>query len=261
MINENIFNELAKFTLLKRALPYDMNHPNTQRLFIDQLNLIEKIDKNAVGLFISKIKFTINTKDCWKWQAYIDKRGYGTFWISAYETMMKAHRLFYYLINNLVINEDCLHKCDNPSCCNPFHIYEGNDLNNSNDKYLRNRQVHLKNENHGMCYISNDLARQICLEIDNIDNIAKKYDIPKSTIQNIRSKKIRGEVTADIEVKYPLPSYQKMNYNLAEQMRIDYQSKKYTRKQLEKKYGVGNYTVQEILSNKRFPKIIDDVII
>lgn len=258
MLNALIFDELAKFTLLKRALPYDMNLASTQSIFIDQLNLIEDVDKKSLTRFLSKIKFTENIEDCWEWQAYCDYFGYGTFWVSEAKTMMKTHRLFYYLINNLIINEDVLHKCDNPSCCNPFHVYEGNDENNVKDKYNRNRAVNLKNEEHGRCYISNELARKICEEIDTINNISEKYNIPRSTIQNIRSKRIRGDVTSDIEVVDPIPKYQKMDYNKAEQMRADYKTKTYTRKQLETKYGVGNYTVQEILSNKRFPKIVKE---
>jgi hypothetical protein len=252
MINFLIFSELSKVTLLKRAVFYNINRPQIREIFIDELNCIEPVDKDSLEKFLSKVKFTNNITDCWGWQGYLDKRGYGTFWNALYQKTMKSHRLFYYLINNLIIDEDCLHKCDNPPCVNPFHIYEGADLENSRDKKERGREVILRNEDHGMCYISNDLARQICLEIDTVDNLSIKYNIPRSTICDIRRKKIRKEATYDITVKYPLSKSNKLNFEIAEEIRDKYSTGKYYQSQLMDEYSVSRSTIYEILHNTRF---------
>jgi ribosome-binding protein aMBF1 (putative translation factor) len=35
-----------------------------------------------------------------------------------------------------------LHTCDNPLCCNPLHLFLGDNLANNRDKTAKGRQVH-----------------------------------------------------------------------------------------------------------------------
>lgn len=82
-----------------------------------------------------------NPEPCWPWTGGVggregDQRGYftigGVKWL--------AYRLVYTLVYGEIPSNDVIrHKCDNGLCCNPFHLIVGNQSDNENDKYERDR--------------------------------------------------------------------------------------------------------------------------
>jgi len=80
-------------------------------------------------------------KPCWPWTGSVggradDQRGYfsvaGVKWL--------AYRLIYVLVHGPLKEDDKVrHKCDNPICCNPYHLVVGTQSDNENDKYDRDR--------------------------------------------------------------------------------------------------------------------------
>jgi hypothetical protein len=81
--------------------------------------------------------------ECWEWTASRDKDGYGQFSIDGGKKTVKAHR-FVLELNEGKLNQDELacHICDNPSCCNPYHIYKGSRSDNMRDAFSRGRKNH-----------------------------------------------------------------------------------------------------------------------
>ncbi len=77
--------------------------------------------------------------ECWEWTARKDRAGYGEFHLCGKTS--KAHRVSYSISNPLEdINGMCvLHKCDNPSCVNPSHLFSGTHQDNVADKCAKNR--------------------------------------------------------------------------------------------------------------------------
>jgi hypothetical protein len=75
--------------------------------------------------------------DCWGWHLKKDKNGYSIFWI---EKSIKAHR-YSYEIHHGKIPDGLIvcHKCDNPTCTNPLHLYAGTHKDNALDKIDKNR--------------------------------------------------------------------------------------------------------------------------
>ena len=75
-----------------------------------------------------------NLDDCWNWIGSVSSRGYGRF------DGTVAHRISW-MIHNGYIPDDklCLHKCDNPLCVNPNHLYIGTQSDNMYDRTIRNR--------------------------------------------------------------------------------------------------------------------------
>jgi len=78
---------------------------------------------------------------CWKWRGGFRSSGYGH--TSRYRKDESAHRLAWEFWNNKKIPKGMFacHKCDNPACCNPNHIFIGTPKENSEDMVRKNRQV------------------------------------------------------------------------------------------------------------------------
>lgn len=93
----------------------------------------ELLLKEAKERFFSNIEKSPN---CWIWKGAFSK-GYGMMF---YKKHLKSHR-FSYFIHKGNIEKDKLicHTCDNPSCVNPDHLYQGTPQDNMNDKIKRNR--------------------------------------------------------------------------------------------------------------------------
>jgi len=78
--------------------------------------------------------------DCWEWMGWKDRDGYGQVTI-ARETY-KTHRLSFELTYDLVLGKlSCLHTCDNPPCCNPYHLFSGTQTDNIADMVKKGRNV------------------------------------------------------------------------------------------------------------------------
>src|SRR5262245_25727439 len=78
--------------------------------------------------------------ECWEWKSARTKRGYGK-WTFENKTM-NAHRFAYQLIHSpQPSNLYVCHKCDNPPCCNPSHLFLGTPLENIRDMISKDRRV------------------------------------------------------------------------------------------------------------------------
>jgi len=81
-------------------------HPNSRR------------PSNDITIFDKK---TIKLGDCWIWQGYKDRLGYGR--VQYKNKKWLAHRLAYTMFVGAVPeNKDLDHLCRNPSCVNPQHL-------------------------------------------------------------------------------------------------------------------------------------------
>ncbi|MBY6385470.1 helix-turn-helix domain-containing protein [Rhodococcus qingshengii] len=77
--------------------------------------------------------------DCWEWTAARMKTGYGRFGIGS-TNVWQAHRFSALLAwGQLSPGALVLHRCDNPACVRPEHLYEGNNFDNNADMVTRNR--------------------------------------------------------------------------------------------------------------------------
>jgi hypothetical protein len=90
--------------------------------------------------FMTKIDTTDPDK-CWVWQDRLDKDGYGFIGRGGkYGGQVRAHRFSYQMHYGVDPGELFVcHKCDNPSCVNPHHLFLGDYSANNKDSYSKGR--------------------------------------------------------------------------------------------------------------------------
>ena len=82
-----------------------------------------------------KSKLFMSQNGCHEWTGAKNYDGYGVIWFEGYS--WATHRVAYELANGAISQSSekfwVLHKCDNPSCCNPEHLYVGSPSDNARD--------------------------------------------------------------------------------------------------------------------------------
>jgi hypothetical protein len=87
-----------------------------------------------------------------------------------------------------------LHKCDNPSCVNPDHLFLGTHKDNIRDMVSKGRGVDNRGIRHGMSKLTEDDVRAIRASTEPGPVLCRRYGVVKSTISVIRSKKAWGHL-------------------------------------------------------------------
>jgi len=116
----------------------------------------EKQKKN----FWRKIR---KTETCWIWTGCKNNKGYGQFSISS--GRIGAHRFSWKIHNTLSYDGLFVcHKCDNPSCVNPDHLFLGTALDNNRDRIIKGRSKPARGEAHGSAKLTERSVREIRLK-------------------------------------------------------------------------------------------------
>jgi len=140
---------------------------------------------------------------CWEWIGYKDKEGYGQVSLKRLEQYaLKAHRVSY-MQHKGKIADDLLicHKCDNPSCVNPDHLFLGTHQDNVDDKVKKNRQYLNRADGKGVNNPNAKLTKSQVKEITGLFSIMNNkeigliYKVHHSSISSIRRGKSWASVT------------------------------------------------------------------
>lgn len=83
--------------------------------------------------FWAKVKHG-GVDECWPWTGYIGPSGHGRTTLMGISTL--ASKKAWVLANGPILSGLCVnHKCDNPLCCNPSHMYLGTRADNMIDRW------------------------------------------------------------------------------------------------------------------------------
>lgn len=91
--------------------------------------------------FWSKVDRSGGASACWPWRPSKQQPLHGQFFVSKERGIVPAHT---YAVE-LVTGQSCppgkegCHRCDNPPCCNPAHVYYGTRQQNVDDMWTRGR--------------------------------------------------------------------------------------------------------------------------
>lgn len=132
--------------------------------------------------------------DCWEWKKGRTTFGYGSFYLPG-SIHIPSHKFSWELVNEPVPKGLCvLHKCDNPPCVNPNHLFIGTKKDNAIDAAKKKRLYNPKGEDHNCAKLTEAQVLEIrrrykfgtALQID----LAKEYGVTRRHLNEIICRKV-----------------------------------------------------------------------
>jgi len=117
------------------------------------------------------------------------KHGYGVVKVEGKAQL--AHRVSYLYFRGPLDLPFVCHKCDNPSCVNPDHLFLGTNQDNIDDKVAKNRQSKIgqaKGVLHSLAKLTEEDVLYIRQSTESQKTLATKYNTTQSNISLIKNK-------------------------------------------------------------------------
>lgn len=143
--------------------------------------------------------------NCWVWTGCLAKSipgrrllPYGK--INVFGKCLCAHRVSYELNIGLIPRDSLVcHKCDNPSCVRPEHLFLGTQKDNVDDCVKKGRDRHPRGECHGRAKLTWEKVREIRSRhkrndpINGGNALSREFSMDLKTILDIVNNKIWKE--------------------------------------------------------------------
>lgn len=144
---------------------------------------------SRAGIYSFKFRLDI-LSGCWNWIGSKNRDGYGQIRVerSGFNGYFRAHRVSWIYHHGEIPDGLCvLHRCDNPGCVNPEHLFLGTQADNMRDRNAKGRLPHekLRGSSNGRALLNEaDVAEIRRLSADGARqaDIARRFGIAKATV-------------------------------------------------------------------------------
>lgn len=196
---------------------------------------------------------------CWIWKGNKGKKGYGAFRYKG--RTERAHRASWMMFKDSIPHGlQVCHKCDNPSCVNPEHLFLGTSKENNMDKVAKGRQAKGETNRHKLTSQEVREIRDIYPQLT-ARALGRIYGVNASSV----SSAIKGQSWSHIEAgkkQVMRNGVHHHNVKLTEQqvkeIRRRYAHGGIFQRELAADYGVTEHTVKGILSGRLWKHLTDE---
>lgn len=129
--------------------------------------------------------------ECVEWPFYKTDKGYGQLFVNREKQL--AHRFAFFLHHGRWPHPWVLHRCDNPPCVNPHHLFEGTPKDNTADAISKGRLC--KGEDVNTAKLTEEEVLRIREEYQRgvpgfgTPALAKRYGVSRVSIHQIVTRK------------------------------------------------------------------------
>lgn len=120
--------------------------------------------------------------DCWPWTKGCLPGGYGALWDGG--NNRGTHRIAWELANGPIPDGLwVLHRCDNPPCCNPAHLFLGTQAENDADRTAKGRST--RGDRHPYAKLNSETVREIRQRFADgtrVRDLAAEYGVSPTTL-------------------------------------------------------------------------------
>ena len=129
---------------------------------------------------------------CWEWMGARSPKGYGMayFQNSGGVRAFRVHRVLMWLQTGLPLDSPAfaMHRCDNPPCFNPDHLFLGTHQDNTDDRVAkgRGRCAGSPGEKNPRAKVTERDVLEIRAHEGSLIPLAERYGLAKTTLCSIR---------------------------------------------------------------------------
>ncbi len=131
-------------------------------------------------------KYVEPSDGCWRWKGGVSRKGYGYF--RAGGQCRLAHRISYCIAHGITLPElgdmHTCHRCDNPRCVRPDHLFLGRNLDNRADMVRKRRQQ--AGARHWNAVLTEQQVRAIRASDGRHTDVARSFGVTARTVLRIR---------------------------------------------------------------------------
>ncbi len=202
---------------------------------------------------------------CLIWTGYVDENGYGCVRHRGRHTAL-LHRISYTLHVGPISEDepDVLHRCDNPPCVRPEHLFAGTHAGNVADMVQKDR--HARGERHPAANLTeaNVLeARRLYLAGNaTFEMLARKYAVRVTTIHLAITGRtwrhlIQDRVSGDLIRRGEHSRSAKLTWANVAAIRAHYRAGNVSMRALARVFRVDQHTVRDIIHGRTWTRVQD----
>jgi hypothetical protein len=156
----------------------------------DEVTLARAISAETLALVGARFWACVDRRaadECWPWLGTLTPAGYGR--IKVGKRPLLASRISLLLAgHDLAPDQFACHRCDNPPCVNPAHLFVGAPLDNVTDMYAKGRRDQ-RGANNPRSKLTVEQVREIRARAGSTRQIAREFGVGPTAIRNIKSGK------------------------------------------------------------------------